>query len=507
MASFRFEGDFSNRYEHDPTLDTFVSDASNPLSFTFNSNKKTGENENEAFNNATNVLPGSKHVEWFTNTQINDNNRVDTLGQSVPPGPDAAISRGFINCKALGFTREDSKQIGGFKIINESGVTYHYALPIYSYDEHQYSGRVDEQNKHLFNLYKKPEKYAYTWLLTAVTGPDFVDKNHNGFADEADWGYWVTFEYGKWTGAYSWRNPPVGFNKDIDQNFNNFSKGKKEIYYLNTVRTKTHTAIFVKELRADGKGVVHKLPEAIHTNHDKHTVNDIDNGSFTKLDKTGYGGTPYTEYPVSTLKLHSIYLLQNKDFTSHEPISNLASIGNVYYHSQNQSTDLGKYTYGKNVIDIHDLENASFKSEVKSKCLKKIELKTDYSLCQNTPNSYWSELDITNTTETASGLMGKLTLNALKIYGRGETDLIPELKFKYDNPFSFRGSMDVRGWTEIWSNVQNFNDLTFNKGEIVVYKKNNESYYAYIADIFNESGQILMYPLRGKILLRLKVVM
>src|SRR5688500_7202420 len=130
-------------------------------------------------------------------------------------------------------------------ITNESGVTYHYALPVYSFDEHTYSGRVDYKNSHQFNTYRKSERYAYTWLLTAVTGPDFVDRNENGYADAQDWGYWVTFEYGKWSNAYNWRNPAEGFNKDIDQAFNNFSKGKKQLYYLNAIRTKSHTALFV----------------------------------------------------------------------------------------------------------------------------------------------------------------------------------------------------------------------------------------------------------------------
>src|SRR5690606_37768798 len=141
----------------------FRVDPNNTLSFSFDPTKVTGENGNDGFDDGLNRLPGSKHIEWFTNVQINDNERVDENGV---PLQNAARYKGFINCKAMGFTRLDDTQIGGIRITNESGVTYHYALPVYSYDEHQYSGRRDEEDRHFFNLYKKPSWYAYTWLLT-----------------------------------------------------------------------------------------------------------------------------------------------------------------------------------------------------------------------------------------------------------------------------------------------------------------------------------------------------
>ena len=35
--------------------------------------------------------------------------------------------------------------MGGVSITNESGVTYHYALPVYSYEEYTYTRKIDTQ--------------------------------------------------------------------------------------------------------------------------------------------------------------------------------------------------------------------------------------------------------------------------------------------------------------------------------------------------------------------------
>jgi hypothetical protein len=490
--AFRFIGDFSNRYEHSINANTFSSDGtiSNPLSFVFDANRITGENGNDGYDVDLNVLPGSKHVEWFTNIQINDNERTDEFGQLKP---DAAIRKGFINCKALGFSRDDNSQIGGFKVTNESGITYHYALPVYSFDEHQYTGRVDEQGKHQFNVSKKPQKYAYTWLLTAVTGPDFVDTNLNGYADNADWGYWVNFEYGKWSGSYSWRNPASGFNKDVDHNFDTFSKGKKQVYYLNAIRTETHTALFVKEIRADGKGVVHQLKEAINTDVD-YKVTGIDKGSYVQLEKLDDLGNTYIEHPVSTLKLHSIYLLQNKDLLNYEPVSDLATLGNVYYHSQNTATDIGKYIHGDFVIDIHDVSSDPISTDLKSKCLKKIEFRTDYSLTAATPNSYRSGLDVLNTAETTTGPLGKLTLRSLKILGRAEADLIPETKFNYELEEGFYASIkenqSADGVFHRLKLLEDISTLHFEKGETIECGLGSTAAYGFVYQVFEALNEM-----------------
>ncbi len=182
-AEFRFVNDFSNRLTYTPA-DFNVS--ADKISFDFSGKITTGKDGTDGYNPATNHLAGSKHVEWYSNQEIlKDNPKVNPYKE------------GFINCIAEGFVRESDTQIGRYSITNSSGVTYHYALPAYSYDEYMKSvnsSTKQAEDGERWNELKKPKRYAYTWFLTSITGPDFVDINENGFTDHGDWGYWVNFE-------------------------------------------------------------------------------------------------------------------------------------------------------------------------------------------------------------------------------------------------------------------------------------------------------------------------
>lgn len=488
QATFRFIDDFSNRFLHNAELDEFETNSSpGPLSFQFDPNQITGESGTDGFDAQMNYLAGSKKIDWFTNSSILDNDRLDGQGNTIST---AAKYRGFIACRANGFERLDDDQIGGFKITNASGVTYHFSLPVYARDEYSYSGRVDEEGKHSFNAHTKRTPYAYTWLLTAVTGADYIDTNENGYADSDDLGYWVSFEYGLWSGSYSWRNPGVGFNKDIDQEFTNYSKGKKEVYYLDAIKTQTHTAVFVKKLRMDGKGVVHEFEEAVKVGAE-HDVQQVDGGGFWKKSKSITvfpNQVNYVEYPTSTLGLHSVYLFQNKDFVSGDPTSELAEKGNVYYHPEigEWTVALGKNIRSKNVIDIHDIEALDNPSEFLSKCVRKVELITDYSLCPGTSNSYKSEMDVLNTSEPAVGNpMGKLTLKALRFYGKSGASVLPDTKFSYGEDEPMFGSMTQSspGDENLYTlKISGFDYYHFQPGE-VIHKGGFRDSYGYITEV------------------------
>ena len=59
-----------------------------------------------------------------------------------------------------------SGMFNGFSITNESGVTYHYGLPAYSYGEQNYQQKISQTNGLFFNRSTKNIGYAYTWYLT-----------------------------------------------------------------------------------------------------------------------------------------------------------------------------------------------------------------------------------------------------------------------------------------------------------------------------------------------------
>jgi hypothetical protein len=252
-AEFRFVNDFSNRFEFTPGQINFdpSNPDQNPLLYNFSNGSETRVGEEASSSYTSNQVQGSNYINWFTNKEILTNaTRVTSSGFKE------TVSTGFVRSTPDDPTDDDN--IGGFVIVNQSGVKYHFALPAYSFNEYVFSG--NKTGTETFNEFLKGGKYAYTWYLTGITGPDYVDRGPDGIADgklnEFDWGYWVEFEYGKWTDQYAWRNPSEGMASDLDDNFQNFSAGVKEVYYLDAIRTKTHTALFFKDIRYDGKSTL-----------------------------------------------------------------------------------------------------------------------------------------------------------------------------------------------------------------------------------------------------------
>jgi len=398
QVEFRFLNDFSNRYEYNPGDFELQNSA---LKFEMAGNPTTGETGNDGFVN--NKLGGSKNVEWYSNAQIN--------GTDVSKKP---FEKGFINTGTEGFNRKSDSQIGGYTVTNTSGVNYHYGLPAYSYDEYMKSQKTDQQGKISFNELKKPERYAYTWFLTAITGPDYVDANGTHKADNGDLGYWVAFDYKLLMGDYKWRNPAIGFNKDIDGEFDFFSYGKKEVYYLDKIITRTHVALFEKSERIDGREVIDLTlggfgPNSVLSVQGKQTcLNACDaanchqgdcNDAALQQCNSNCNDLPDDVYidvfPRESLKLDKVKLLKYEDFIA----------GNL---------------------------DDSFAQRI-------VKFNYDYSLAIGTPNSY----DKLN----SAIQQGKLSLQSVEFLGKGGASMLPLTSFSYaKNPAYKKDAVDMWGY-------------------------------------------------------------
>lgn len=466
---FRFVSDFSNRYINTGGVINVGAPLIDPISPTFADDEKTGEAGTVSDGFADGHLVGSRHIEWYTNKQI--------LGLDATKRPK---DEGFIDCAASGFQRSSTgalgDQIGGFKITNESGVTYHFALPVYAHSEYQRSENITKTDGNTFNELYKNDPYAYTWYLTAITGPDFVDRGPSGTPDgilnEFDWGYWISLEYGKWTDSYAWRNPAQDAIRDLDQNFKNFSEGLKEVYYLDAIRSKTHTALFVKSIRDDGKSTVYgyrnitrNIITGVEDDYKKEIVSITKTGGFVpkKIKNTcsvaiwdffdyqikDKGEIEYYARPVSSLKLESVFLFNNDDL---ENIPLNKSNGMEYsqnwpypwsiQYNASLSGDLNcdfttkifnQHLY-QNVLDVYDL--ASIQSQITQKSLKSIVFKTsNNSLVPGTENSFDYTLvkaEIPSQNSSDYTRKSKLTLEEISFRGKGGADLMPPTKFGYD---------------------------------------------------------------------------
>lgn len=446
-VEFRFIGDFSNRHIYEPDAHPILNSTSRALYYSFNENQRqTGENNDDGFIN--NRLAGSKHIEYWSNYEIGKVMEQINGTESNGPVPQEAIDRAlrwnYVESNNKGFSRNScpSGQIGAYIITNASGVKYHFTLPAYSYDEYQFS-RNTEKGENSFTEVTRPEKYAYTWHLTAITGPDYVDRggvndSPNGKLDSNDWGYWVAFDYGKWTDQYFWRNPGEGLSKDLDQKFESFSEGTKEIYYLNSIRTQSHTAYFIKDVREDALSSTKIFRNIKAGTNDWQTrpnngvSQEQRDGGFNTLSLTQsakiswavgdeYNYRNYTTSPTKSLKLFKIILIENSQY----PNEISASYGDwgftptTFSWNKNWS-DMGllDFTFNqhrdKNVIDREDIE--PIEEALTQSALRIIELDTDYSLAPNTSNSS----------------QGKLTLKEVSFLGKVGFAGLPSMKFDYD---------------------------------------------------------------------------
>jgi len=118
------------------------------------------------------------------------------------------------------------------------------------------------KNKGIDNYYHMDSHpaYASSFLLTAILSPDYVDMTQDGISAD-DLGTAIKFNYSKITDHYKWRTPYTNatINRcllaDKDDDKASIIYGDKELWYANSVESKTKIAYFITEDRSDGLGV------------------------------------------------------------------------------------------------------------------------------------------------------------------------------------------------------------------------------------------------------------
>lgn len=393
---------------------------------------------------------GGTVIEWFTNHEIENepaecakrgfinSDDVDRISQIR--NPDHSHPEGYACRSCFVDIPLAPDGIGAYTIFALDGKMYHYSIPVYQHEEFI---RDNEISKDSYFEKRKFGTYATHWLLTAITGPDYVDNNSDGDLNEGDLGYWVKFNYGKWSDGYMWQYP----NDLGDDTYETYDDpimwGRKQIYYLNSVSTSTHTAYFIKELRKDGlgyqlnyedsnvsfKGIVGPLPEEM--------ADDYGNRYLTNCTKTQLIQVSANEN-VEPLCLKKIVLVKNNCNLSNKGDVKLKTgkRGSLKLTSEYEGAFLGgdrskikkfeevneiSYNsyYSDNVLDMFDI-GANQNELLEREVIKEIDFNYNYSLCKMTPNS--SAID-----------KGKLTLNSIQIKGAKGACLLPPYIFDYQN--------------------------------------------------------------------------
>jgi hypothetical protein len=238
--------------------------------------------------------------------------------------------------------------IAEFSIVNADGERYTYGKTLYNYVEKEVQFSIqntpyifypDSTTKTVYDrAWAKPETlnknrvgkerlysctktpgYAYSYLITQITSPDYVDITGDG-PTEDDFGYWVKFSYNTVykesnnpaDKPYRWRFPYNGVNifygdpSNQTDDKGSYNYGTKEIAYLDTIATKTHFAIFHTSERKDALDAKDEFSGG-HDNTSKalHRLDSIQ--LFSKADPS---------YPIKTVIFEYDYSLCKGTFNS-----------------------------------------------------------------------------------------------------------------------------------------------------------------------------------------------
>lgn len=219
----------------------------------------------------------SQNIEYFTNSEINGlgiqgQNNLFVIGQ-YPCSGSTGISYNY------GF-RPDN-QIGIYSILNTDGSRYEFGIPVYNNFQTDAVFSMDYQtNDKLKNILYAPVNdasvknnngddqlfikntmpaYSTHHLLTSVVSPDYIDVKGDGLSPD-DFGNYVKVNYTKTTDEYKWRMPfdsasfnPGYYSKEGDDK-GSYMYGEKDLYYVNSIETKTHIAVFYISAREDAMG-------------------------------------------------------------------------------------------------------------------------------------------------------------------------------------------------------------------------------------------------------------
>lgn len=299
------------------------------------------------------------HQRFYTKTDKAKAHHIGEITQLLPDGRRYVYGLPAMN----NMQRESTFSVDYTNAGNVNGLV--------KFTEQQDGMNNDVGNEKYFQSTYTPA-YAYSYLLTEVLSPNYMDITGDGLTED-DLGTYTKFNYSMSDSDYRWVTPysygaiggtldsamyNPGYLSDNLDDKGSYIIGSKETWYLHSVESKNQVAEFYISERTDAKGIKQKVV--------KESGNELDNVS-TKLTQTKTGNSV-------SYKLDSIVL------------------------------------YNK-----HD----RFVNEAAAVPIKTVVFQYDYSLCPNTPNS------------SASG-KGKLTLKKIYFkYGNSSKSLLNPYVFTY----------------------------------------------------------------------------
>jgi hypothetical protein len=174
------------------------------------------------------------------------------------------------------FPARKPHHISEITVLDNTGKRMVYGLPVYNLRHNEYSFALGSSYTPILGTnqvyYPGPKKgidqyyhretkppYATSFLLTAILSADFVDKTGNGVTDD-DQGTAIKFNYSRLDYLYNWRTPYANANlshgalADEEDDKGSVVFGRKEVWYISSIETKTKVVYFITQDRLDGIG-------------------------------------------------------------------------------------------------------------------------------------------------------------------------------------------------------------------------------------------------------------
>ncbi|WP_207512923.1 GLEYA domain-containing protein [Longitalea luteola] len=247
--------------------------------------------------------------------------------------PVAACANNFDELSRLDDSRK-KHHLSEITVLNADGKRYVYGIPVYNKKQVevtmatkpgdnktglvQYSAQDKSVNNTqgkdgYFNREDLPG-YSHSFLLTGILSPDYSDLRGDGITED-DNGDAVKFNYSRVYGLanpYLWRAPydagkasyNEGLKTDSRDERGSFTYGEREVWYLNSIESKTMMATFVVSAdRKDGFGVANEDggQNAAQPLYRLHQIN-----LYTKSDYLKNGGNAK---PIKTVHFEYSYEL------------------------------------------------------------------------------------------------------------------------------------------------------------------------------------------------------
>lgn len=294
------------------------------------------------------------------------------------------------------FGHEDAlkNQIGQFTVLNTEGSRYVYGIAAFSHFQEDVSFAVggedlasgnaylegltsydanvdnstnnDKGRDNYYNSVKTPA-FAHSYLLTTVLNADYVDADNIKGPSKGDLGGYLTFDYKK-IDNYQWRNPVEENKASFDEGFNSntfddkghYIHGEKELWYVKTIQSKNHIAVFYTSPREDGWSV----------NGKNGGLNDDPNNplSMQRLDSIQLFSLPDYENSANPIPLKTVHFEYDyslcQGYSQHSDLDGLnngsgkLTLKRIYFTYQ--GSNKGRYTpyvfeYDRNPDDLPNL--------------------------------------------------------------------------------------------------------------------------------------------------------